>query len=53
MLKKCLEAHFMSGFPKAGRIAPRGAILVSWWAKIRKGAKGGSKVRKAAKGGRF
>ena len=29
------------GFPKGGRIAPKGAILVSWGAKIRKGAKRG------------
>ena len=39
-----------SGFiKKRGRIDPRGAILVSWWAKICKRAK----VRKGAKGGRF
>ena len=31
----------ISGFPKRGRIAPKGAILVSWGAKICKGAKGG------------
>ena len=30
-----------AGFPKVGRIAPLGAILVSWGAKTCKGAKGG------------
>ena len=32
---------FKTGFPKLGRIAPLGAILVSWGAKICKGAKRG------------
>ena len=44
---------FKTGFPKLGRIAPLGAILVSWGAKICKGAKGGAKIRKGAKRGRF
>ena len=30
-----------AGFPKVGRIAPLGAILVKWGAKTCKGAKGG------------
>ena len=35
------KLHYKPGFPKLGRIAPLGAILVSWGAKIRKGAKRG------------
>ena len=43
----------ISGFSKRGRIAPKGAILVSWGAKICKGAKGGRKLIKGQKGGDF
>ena len=49
LCKVSVDRWSRAGFPKRGRIALRGVILVSWWAKICKRAK----VRKGAKGGRF
>ena len=49
LIKKLVDSK--AGFPKVGRIAPRGAILMSWGSKICKGAKGGRKFVKGQKRG--
>ena len=48
-----LNLNSRAGFLNVGRFAPKGSILVSYGAKIRKGAKGGAKICKGAIGGRF